>query len=197
MYGGSSNYAVDTGAANAYAVSVGAVAVTSYTDGLTINFKAAFANTGASTVNVNALGLKTIGRADGTALLVGDIVAGQILAVSYNATTGKFQLGSTGPQGVQGPSGLPVLVIETATAVTGVANTHHALTNVAASTVTLPGAPVAGNTLIVTPANALASNIIARNGNNIMSLAQDMTLDNPNASATLRYINSTVGWRLI
>lgn len=89
------------------------------------------------------------------------------------------------------------LTLVTATTVAATEGNHYALTNVGLSTVTLPAAPTAGGTVRVTPVNALATNVIARNGLNIMSLAEDMTIDNASASVTLRYINSTVGWRII
>lgn len=93
--GGYSNYSADTGAADAYVATLG-TAVLAYVDGLTVLFKAANANTGASTMNVNALGLKTITRADGSALQAGDILAGQIVQLSYSTTNGKFQLYASG-----------------------------------------------------------------------------------------------------
>jgi hypothetical protein len=89
QFGGSANYAVDTGAANAYAVTENA-AIAAYTDGLEIVFKAANANTGASTVTVNALGPVAIVRANGAPLVVNDIFAGQFVSCRYNATTGTF-----------------------------------------------------------------------------------------------------------
>lgn len=89
------------------------------------------------------------------------------------------------------------LVFETGTAITGVVNTQHVLTNVAASTVTLPATPTVGQRVGVLVANGLATNVVARNGNNLMGLAENMTLNNPNTAITLAYINSTVGWRIV
>lgn len=93
---GSANYAgIDTGAANAYVVTA-STQVVSYFDGLTIRFKAANENTGNSTVNVNALGLKVIGRPDGSNINPADIKAGQIVEIVYSSTSGKFQLQNSG-----------------------------------------------------------------------------------------------------
>ena len=86
-----SAYAVDTGAANAYAVTVAAT-VNAYTDGLQIILKASHANTGASTVNVNGLGAIVIVHQDGTALQVNDIYANQFVVAIYNVTTNQFVL---------------------------------------------------------------------------------------------------------
>lgn len=90
-----------------------------------------------------------------------------------------------------------VLGIYTGTAVTLVPGIHAALNSVATVTVTLPATPTAGATVAVTPMNGLYSNVIARNGEKIMGLSEDLTLDAPNATFTLRYIDSANGWRFI
>lgn len=90
-----------------------------------------------------------------------------------------------------------ILNIVTGTTQTAVANGHYVLTNGALTTVTLPASPTAGDTVWVTPGNALATNVIAQGGSKIMSLSEDMTIDNANATAALCYINSTLGWRLV
>jgi len=80
-----SDYKVDTGAANAYIITP-VPAITAYTTGQIFSFKAVNANTTASTINVNALGVKTIKRMDGTDLLANDIKASQICVIEYNGT---------------------------------------------------------------------------------------------------------------
>lgn len=78
-------YAADSGAANAY-VATYSPAVTSYTTGKPVlYFKAANANTGASTFNPGP-GVKSLLRPDGNALRSGDIVAGAIIGVVYDGT---------------------------------------------------------------------------------------------------------------
>ena len=57
--------------------------------------------------------------------------------------------------------------------------------------------PVTGDTCWVTVGNTRTDNLVARNGSPLMGVAEDMTLDNANATAQLRYINSTLGWRLV
>lgn len=88
---GSINYALDTGLTNAYVVSVSS-AVTAYSDGFSFFFKPLNNNSGASTLNVNTLGLKAIVRPDGTAVQLNDIVANQILKLTYNSSYNGFQL---------------------------------------------------------------------------------------------------------
>lgn len=85
-----SNYLVDTGTANSYAVAFSGSLTTSYTAGLLIEFKVANTNTGASTLNVNSLGNKSIVNLDGSALPAGRLVAGAIALVQYDGT--NFQL---------------------------------------------------------------------------------------------------------
>ncbi len=92
---GLGNYLVDTGVADAYVATAG-TQVTAYADGQTFLIKAVAANTTASTVNISALGLKSVVRPDGTPLVANDIAAGQIFQISYNATAGNFQLALAG-----------------------------------------------------------------------------------------------------
>lgn len=90
---GSANYLVDTGSADAYVVTfLSPLVPASYTDGMAIVFKATNTNTGASTINVNALGVKSIKRFDGTALQAGDISTGNPFEIRYNSTAGCFYL---------------------------------------------------------------------------------------------------------
>lgn len=81
-----SDYKVDTGTANAYLIAP-SPALTGYTIGQILSFKALNANTTASTLNVNGLGVKTIKKSGGTAdLASGDIGAGMIVLVEYDGT---------------------------------------------------------------------------------------------------------------
>ena len=73
-------------------------ALTQYIIGMPMYFKALNANTGASTLNVNGLGVKTLHKNGNSDLISGDIVAGQIIAVAYDGTS--LQLISPG-HGVQ------------------------------------------------------------------------------------------------
>jgi len=64
-------------------------------------------------------------------------------------------------------------------------------------TLTLPASPSAGNEVTVTIAGTFTNTILARNGSNIMSLAEDMTIDKAYISVTLYYVDATRGWRVI
>ena len=84
--------ATDTGAANTYSVAL-SPAATTYTAGMVVRFKAAHANTGASTLVLNGIGspgAQTIVNRDGSALTANDILAGQVVELVYDGT--NFQL---------------------------------------------------------------------------------------------------------
>lgn len=81
-------FGVDSGAADAYVLTL-APAITSYITGVKYGFKAANANTGASTVDINGLGVKAIKKmVDGTAtaLAANDIRANQWCDLIYDGT---------------------------------------------------------------------------------------------------------------
>jgi len=77
-------YAADAGSTDAYAITVSGVSA--YVTGQTFKFKANTANTGACTLNVSGLGAKTIKKDVTTDLATGDILANQIVTVTYDGT---------------------------------------------------------------------------------------------------------------
>lgn len=137
IIGGISSYAVDTGAANAYVISIAPATLIAYTDGMTLLFKATNANTGASTINLNSLGLKSIVRPDGTSLVADDIVAGQICQISYNATTSQFQLALTPLAAVYQAQSFATAASGSASAAAGSASAASGSASAASSSATL------------------------------------------------------------
>ena len=87
------------------------------------------------------------------------------------------------------------VAVVSGTTQTAVAGSHYILTNVAATTVTLPASPASADTVWVTVANSLTTNVIARNGLTIMGLSEDLTINNAYATVQLRYVNSS--WRIV
>lgn len=83
------DYAADAGSTDTYAVTL-APAPTAYFTGMVVKFKANTLNTGAATLNVNALGAKDIKKNYNTALETGDILANQLVSVIYDGT--NFQM---------------------------------------------------------------------------------------------------------
>jgi hypothetical protein len=101
------SYGIDTGTANAYAVSY-AVPVTTKDDGRRLRFKAQYANTGASTFSPNGLAASPIWSSNYVALTAGAIIAGGEVEVVWNSTINSGNgawvlLGSTG--GTAGSTG--------------------------------------------------------------------------------------------
>jgi len=65
-------------------------AIAAYTTGDLFSFVAVATNTGASTINLNSLGAKSITKSGTTALGAGDLVSGQVYLIEYDGT--RFQL---------------------------------------------------------------------------------------------------------
>ena len=89
LQNGAAVYALDTGAADAYVVTLSPVPA-AYVTGMAIMMKAANANTTTSTINVNGLGPITIKKGVSTNLAANDILAGQMCSLVYDGT--NFQL---------------------------------------------------------------------------------------------------------
>jgi hypothetical protein len=148
---------------------------------LTNALRVAEGGTGVDSTPTN--GQLLIGNGSGFALST--LTAGTGMTITNNA--GSITLAS---------AGLPVVTVTSSTAISASAGFHYVLTAGSAATVTLPGSPSSGDTIYVTVANSLTTNVIARNGKNIQGIAEDMTLNAPYASAQLRFTDNTEGWIL-
>lgn len=91
-------YAADSVGTDAYAITL-SPAPAAYVAGMTINFKAGTANTGAATLKINALAAITIKKNVSADLATGDILVNQIVTVVYDGT--NFQLISNSSQNLQ------------------------------------------------------------------------------------------------
>ena len=94
-------------------------------------------------------------------------------------------------------AGLPPVTVTASTAISAVAGNHYVLTAPTTATVTLPASPTISDTVWITVANSLVTNVVARNGKNIQGLAENMTLNAPYAAAQMRFSDNTEGWILI
>lgn len=96
-------FSTDSGSSNAYVVSL-EIVPEEYKTGMILRFNPANNNTGASTVNVNSLGVKSIKKNVSDDLDEGDILSGKICSLIYDGT--NFQL-LTFPEMILGivPSG--------------------------------------------------------------------------------------------
>jgi len=106
---GSLIYAADSVGTDSYAITL-APAITAYTTGMMLNFKAGTANTGACTLAVNGLTAKTIKKNVSDDLETGDIASTKIVTVIYDGT--YFQMVNAGIASTTAKG-----VVETATAV--------------------------------------------------------------------------------
>lgn len=142
------NYAVDSGAADAYVVTL-TYAPTSYTDGMQVIFKASAANTGACTINCNSLGVKSITRQDGSTPIAGDIGANKITEVRYNSTSGYFEI--QGSIGAAAGTGTMAQQNANAVAITGGSIDVSTLKKGSVDVVTLTGIETLTNKTLTSP----------------------------------------------
>lgn len=82
-----------------------------------------------------------------------------------------------------------------ATTTTSISNRDYYYVTNSSATITLPSSPTVGNEVVV-GVGSFTDTVIARNGSNIMGLAEDLTVDVPNASCRLIYVDATQGWVL-
>lgn len=93
-YVGSGDFFIDSGAANAYVLSAGALkqAPTALVDGLRVRFIPTHTNTGVSTVNLNGFGIKNIKNIYGQDLSANTLEANKTYEMIYDLTNGYFKL---------------------------------------------------------------------------------------------------------
>jgi len=133
-------------------------------------------------------GTPTIGQlliGNGTGLTRSTLTAGTGIAITNG--TGSITIAASG-------GGLPTVTVTASTAITAAVNFHYVLTAATAATVTLPASPTISDTIYVTVSNGLTTNVVARNGQNIQGIAEDLTLNATYASVQLRYSDATEGW---
>ncbi|MDT0160257.1 hypothetical protein [Bacillus sp. AG4(2022)] len=78
-------YAAVTGSANAYIATL-SPALSAYAEGISLRVKINVTNTAASTINVNSRGAKSILKANGTNVNIGQLKAGSVYTIVYNGT---------------------------------------------------------------------------------------------------------------
>jgi hypothetical protein len=135
-----SNYVTDTGVANAYIANYPAnIVTTTVSAGLRLQFKAANANSGASTLNVQvnsvSIGSGSIKLTDGSSLPANTIVANAVVDVLYDGT--NFQLLSDSSGGKEVITDLSVTGNLTVTGTTGLTGALTAnVANITTATIT-------------------------------------------------------------
>ena len=93
VYGSAGDFYVDSGIVNAYILSPINIqqAPPAYTNGIRSRFVATTTNTGATTVNINGLGIKNI-KENGANLIAGRIKSGDIIEISFLTASDDFDL---------------------------------------------------------------------------------------------------------
>jgi hypothetical protein len=90
---GTNSFGIDSGTANAHVVTLPANQPTALVSGNKFSYIVNVTNTTSVTTNIASTGVKTIKKLNGTTdLVAGDLVAGQIIEIEYNATSGFFML---------------------------------------------------------------------------------------------------------
>jgi hypothetical protein len=172
------NLVIKTGSSDTTAVTISASQVVTLANALPV----ASGGTGVTSAPTN--GQLLIGN--GTGFTLATLTAGSGMTITNNA--GSISLSA---------AGLPPVTVSNTTTISAAAGNHYVLTAASLTTVTLPASPTISDTVWVTVANGLTTNVVARNGKNIQGLAEDMTLNTPYAAAQMRFSDNTEGWILI
>jgi hypothetical protein len=76
------------------------------------------------------------------------------------------------------------------------ANRENCTVTASGQTITLPASPSPGWEVLIGVGN-FTDTIVGRNGQNIMSLAENLTINSRNVSVNLIFIDATRGWRIV
>lgn len=124
-------------------------ALTAYAAGNQFSFVVANTNTGAVTINIDGNGAKSITRTGSTALVAGDMVAGQVVLIEYDGT--RFQFLNVG--NVVGPASSTANAIPTFSGTTGKLLQDNTKVKIVSNNITMDGA-TSGTLTVAAPAVA-------------------------------------------
>jgi hypothetical protein len=115
---------------------------------------------------------------------------------SANVATTAFV--QTAISGIPAPTGqLLGGTVIVASGNTTLANDEFCTVIASGLTITLPSSPATGASVGVSIAGTFTDTVIARNGESIMGLTEDLTIDRGHLSVLLKYVDATRGWRII
>jgi len=138
-------------------------------------------------------GLRSAGNLTVTLPLFSATDAG--LAPAAGTPTGKY-LKDDGTFSALASGGAAFPIVEVLTSQAVAKGTRYAIA-ANSITLTLPASPSFGDEIQFVPeSTAFTGVVIARNGQPIMGLSEDMTLDGEGVSFALVYTDSTNGWRI-
>ena len=195
------NFAVDTGTADAYIVSLPHNPST-YTDGLLVEVRITNTNlTTTSTINANSIGVANIKRFDGTAIAIGDLVAGAVVQMRYNLASTEFRIvGVTGADATSAATSATNAATSATNAATSETNADADATATAADKVSTNADVVTTNAdVVLTNADVVLTNadvvtVDSATGAlaNKFTFAASTTMGDP-GTGTFRLNNATVG----
>ena len=146
---------VSGGSSSAYTLTPN-VTYSGYEAGMSFLFIANHANTGASTLNVSALGVKSIKDSQGNTLVSGSIGSRQLCLVVYDATSGYFRL--LAPRYRRYIYARNITDGDSFTIDDGARNlVHIGTTTRATATIIMPASPVDGDTISFSFAGAITA----------------------------------------
>jgi hypothetical protein len=115
-------------------------------------------------------------------------------SANWAQAVGTGDVTLTGAQELTNKTIRKMVIIVSANANASKSNLH---VFTATATLTLPATPNVGDSIEFRNNSGTTTPVIARNGSNIMSLAEDLTLNHVNANGVLAYADATRGWILI
>ena len=167
----------------------------------TANGIAATANTALSTANAASATANAISAAANDISATANAIsatANSALSTANSATSTANSATSTANSALSvANAALPAYTVTTTATSKTLSNRERCTVTAAGLTITLPASPSAGAEVAVTVVAAITNTIIARNGQNIMSLAEDLTIDRADVTVTLLYVDAPRGWRII
>jgi hypothetical protein len=123
------------------------------------------------------------------------LVAGTNITITTDAATDAITINSSGSSGGAGIT----WSIKTTNATAAANNGYLVDTTASQVTITLPATAAVGDQVAIVDKNGLFDVnkvIVARNGHNIMGVAEDFDCDSKNLGITFVYSNTTEGWRV-
>jgi hypothetical protein len=182
-------------------IATAALGMSAYVTGQRFFFLAPSTNTGACTLNINAIGAKAITKQGTTALTAGDIVSGAVIQVVYDgtefqlvspsaaSTVNSFSAGSTGLTPSTATTGAVTLAGTLAVANGGTGVT----TSTGSGNVVLSTSPTLVTPALGTPSSIVLTNASGTSNNLNAGLGVNQTWTNVTSSRALgtTYTNST------
>ena len=77
-----------------------------------------------------------------------------------------------------------------------ISSNEHVHVTASGKTITLPATPTVNDTVYISVED-FVDTVVGRNGEDIMGLAEDLTLDKSNITTGLRYVSASRGWQIV